>query len=692
MRALCFLLAICCLISCVPDRSRQQRIPHRTTYAEQHRPQYHFTPDSMWMNDPNGMVFYQGEYHLFYQHYPDSNVWGPMHWGHAVSADLVHWEHLPIALEPDSLGYIFSGSVVVDENNTSDLGATDNPPLVAIFTYHDPVRDQAGRNDAQTQALAYSLDRGRTWIKYANNPVLLNPGIRDFRDPKVFWHPETERWVMTLAAKDHVVLYTSPDLKRWEKASEFGRERGAHGGVWECPDLFVLPIENRPGEQRWVMLVSIGEGGPNGGSATQYFVGDFDGETFSLDPDFARSLGPQPAYVPRGQVFADFEGPDYGGWQAEGEAIGVKPVAGMLYAQNPVRGYQGQRLVNTFRGGDASTGTLTSPNFVIEQPFLNFQIGGGDLAGKTCLNLIVDGRVVRTATGSNSEQLRWTSWDVSELTGDSAYLQVVDRAKGEWGHVLVDQVMFSKRQARPAFEQVHWVDWGKDNYAGVTWSDVPAKDRRRLFMGWMSNWQYATVVPTYRWRSAMTIPRRLSLRQTDEGIRLFSQPVKELMNLRKDPLKLSAHRLSEELPLDGFHRASAELEITFSWDSSEAPQDLSLRLSNEVGEELIIGLRPRQAALYVDRREAGRSDFSPLFAGRHTAWHPIAGRQASLRVFYDQSSVEVFADDGRTVMTELVFPSEPFTHYELRSKGGVARVKSARAWPLQGIWPRRLPQ
>lgn len=692
MRPLSYLLAICCLFSCMPDRPRQQRIPSRTTYAEQHRPQYHFTPDSMWMNDPNGMVYAGGEYHLFFQHYPDSNVWGPMHWGHAVSKDLIHWKHLPIALAPDSLGYIFSGSAVVDEQNTSGLGEKGQPPLIAMFTYHDPKGEQAGRNDFQTQGLAYSLDRGRTWTKYADNPVLANPGIRDFRDPKVFWHAETQRWIMTLAAQDHIVLYTSPDLKQWEKASEFGRESGAHGGGWECPDLFPLPIANRPGEQRWVMLVSISDGGPNGGSATQYVVGDFDGKTFTLDPGFARSLGQQPAYVPRGQVFADFEGPHYGDWQAEGEALGVKPVVGMLYEQNPVQGYQGQRLVNTFRGGNTSTGTLTSPRFVIEQPFLNFQIGGGNWAGQACLNLVVDGQVVRTATGSDSEQLRWTSWDVSELVGDSAYLQVVDRATGEWGHVLVDQIMCSKRQARPAYEQAHWVDWGKDNYAGVTWSDVPAKDGRRLFMGWMSNWQYATVVPTYRWRSAMTLPRSLSLRQTDEGIRLYSQPVSELISLRQDPLTLTTHPMAKALRLDGLHSASTELELVMSWDSTETPRELSLRLSNEAGDEVLIGVKPRQEELYVDRRGVGQSDFSPQFAGRHTAWHPITGRRVRLRVFYDQSSVEVFADEGRTVMTELVFPRRPFTHYELLSQGGTVLVESARAWPMQGIWPHRQPQ
>ncbi|HKK09447.1 MAG TPA: glycoside hydrolase family 32 protein, partial [Bacteroidales bacterium] len=206
-----------------------------TKYQEEHRSQFHFTPDSMWMNDPNGMVYYDGEYHLFYQHNPDTNVWAPMHWGHAVSTDLVHWEHLPIGLYPDSLGMIFSGSAVMDYQNTSGFGTRENPPMIAIFTYHDMEAANAGVVEHQTQAIAYSLDKGRSWTKYEGNPVVENPGIKDFRDPKVFWHQDSEKWVMILAAQDRIMLYGSADLKEWEYLSEFGENEGAHGGVWECP-------------------------------------------------------------------------------------------------------------------------------------------------------------------------------------------------------------------------------------------------------------------------------------------------------------------------------------------------------------------------------------------------------------------------------------------------------------------------
>lgn len=252
------------------------------SYAEMHRPQFHFSPSEKWMNDPNGMVYYNGEYHLFYQYYPGAMVWGPMHWGHAVSSDLVHWEHLPIALYPDSLGYIFSGSAIVDKQNTSGFGTIENPPLVSIYTYHNPEKEMAGSNEFQYQGIAFSIDRGRTWTKYEGNPVIQNPGARDFRDPKVFWHDASKNWVLILAVKDHVELWNSPDLKTWKKLSDFGYDLGAHTGVWECPDLFELNIEGEK-VKKWVMIVSINPGGPNGGSATQYFVGDFDGKTFLTD-------------------------------------------------------------------------------------------------------------------------------------------------------------------------------------------------------------------------------------------------------------------------------------------------------------------------------------------------------------------------------------------------------------------------
>ena len=202
----------------------------KKTYQEQYRPQVHFSPKANWMNDPNGMVYHNDTYHLFFQYYPDNTVWGPMHWGHATSRDHDPLERAePIALYPDSLGYIFSGSAVVDKNNTSGFGKNGKIPLVAIFTHHDPAGEKA-RNDFQNQSMAYSLDNGKTWTKYAGNPVLKNPGIIDFRDPKVMWYEPQKKWIMTLATKDHITFYSSPDLKNWKKESEFGKRRSS----WRC--------------------------------------------------------------------------------------------------------------------------------------------------------------------------------------------------------------------------------------------------------------------------------------------------------------------------------------------------------------------------------------------------------------------------------------------------------------------------
>ncbi len=242
--------------------------------VEKFRPEIHFSPEKHWINDPNGLVFYKGEYHLFYQYHPQSTVWGPMHWGHAISKDLVTWEEKPIALYPDELGAIFSGSAVVDWNNTSGLQTGEEKVLVAIFTHHG--------EDNEKQSIAYSNDCGRTWVKYSGNPVIVNPGLKDFRDPKVFWHEGTSQWIMSLACGDHIRFYGSPNLLEWKHLSSFGETYGTHDGVWECPDLLHLQVEGEE-EKKWVLIVSLNPGGPNGGSAIQYFTGEFDGRTFVTD-------------------------------------------------------------------------------------------------------------------------------------------------------------------------------------------------------------------------------------------------------------------------------------------------------------------------------------------------------------------------------------------------------------------------
>jgi len=444
------------------------------------------------MNDPNGMVYYEGEYHLFYQYYPDSTVWGPMHWGHAVSEDMVHWEHLPIALYPDEHGCIFSGSAVVDWDNTSGLGIDGEPPLVAIFTYHNFEKEKAKTGNHQTQGIAYSNDKGRTWEKYEGNPVLPNEEkIFDFRDPKVIWHEETKRWIMALAVKDRLHLYNSPNLIDWEKTSEFGAQEGNHDGVWECPDLFPIKVEATD-KTKWVLIQSIGSGNPLGGSGTQYFVGDFDGKTFTNDND---------------------------------------------------------------------------PDVVL------------------------------------------------------------------------------------------WLDQGKDNYAGVTWSDVPESDGRRLFIGWMSNWQYAQVVPTEKWRSAMTLPRELKLLQTNEGLRVTSQPVSELAKLRTSTVTydlLDTMRFG----MSNFVEDGGLYEIELDIKRPEIGKAL-IELENSDGEKILVYYDAENDEYGIDKSESGNIKFHEEFGYLHTAPRDYESDNVKMRIFIDHSSIELFTDDGRIVMTEIFFSEKP---------------------------------
>lgn len=501
------LLYIATFSACLsPENTVQKAI-------ETHRPQFHFTPQTGWMNDPNGMVYYKGEYHLCYQYYPDSTVWGPMHWGHAVSKDLIHWEHLPIALYPDSLGYIFSGSAVVDENNTSGFQKGDEKPMVAIFTSHNMAAEKAGRMDYENQSIAFSLDKGRTWTKYANNPVVKNAGSKDFRDPKVSWNTATKQWIMTLAVKDHVEFYASPNFKNWSKVGEFGKTEGNHGGVWECPDLFPLKVEGS-NEEKWVLIVNINPGGPNGGSAGQYFIGQFDGKTFKNDN---------------------------------------KPT------------------------------------------------------------------------------------------------------------------------------DILWLDEGKDNYATVTWSG--ASDNRRISLGWMSNWEYANKVPTVAWRSATTLPRELSLKSTEKGVRLFQIPVKEVEILRGDKKDIIAQSISESYDLKP-NSPTNEISLTFDLSKTTA-QDLGVVLSNSKGEKVLIGYEKSSNRFYIDRTEGGKLDFEKRFSGRHYAKRETTNNLLKMNLHIDVASVELFADDGALAMTDIFFPNEDFNQAAIFSKNGTAQVVKGEVWRLK---------
>lgn len=471
-----------------------------TANREKYRPTYHFSPLYGWMNDPNGMVYKDGEYHLFYQYNPYGSQWGNLSWGHAITKDLVNWKHLPVAIAPDALGTIFSGSAVVDYDNTAGFGAG---AIVAIYTQS---------SDRQVQSIAYSTDNGRSFTKYENNPVLVSE-VCDFRDPKVFWHAETHRWIMVLAVGQEMQIFSSPNLKDWIFESRFGEGQGAHGGVWECPDLFELPVEGT-NDKKWVLLCNLNPGGPFGGSATQYFVGSFNGK-----------------------------------------------------------------------------------EFVNESP-----------------------------------------------------------------------------------SKTKWMDWGKDHYATVTWSDAP--DNRRIAIAWMSNWQYANDVPTSQYRSPNSVPRDLSLFAADGEIYLKSAPSPELLKLRdiskKRSFKVSGTRTVKEM-IPG-NEGAYEIELTIKNQHADI---IGFRLYNDKGEEVDMQYDMKENKFSMDRRKSGDVSFNENFPT--LTWTAIeSGRnELKLRLFVDKSSVEAFGDGGRFAMTNQVFPLEPYCHIGFYSKGGSYKVDSFVVYRLK---------
>lgn len=624
------------------------------------------------MNDPNGMVFYDGEYHLFYQYNPAGITWGHMSWGHAVSRDLVHWEHLPLALAEENDIMIFSGSAVVDWKNSSGFGLNGQPPMIAIYTGHYT------KKPLQNQQIAYSNDRGRTWTKYSRNPVL-DVNMADFRDPKVFWHEASSQWVMTVAlpAERKVHFYVSPNLKQWKYTGEFGG-RGATGGQWECPDLFPLSVEG--GGRKWVLIVNINPDGPTGGSGCQYFVGEFDGSRFTAEA----SPASRAEFIPKGKVLGDFEN-GYSGWKAEGTAFGPAPATGTLLGQQAVTGYKGRGYVNSFNGGDPTQGTLTSPPFEITGSHINFLIGGGAHA-ETRMDLRIDGKTLRTATGRDQEQLMWQSWDVRELAGRRAELQIVDHHSGGWGHLNVDHILLANSTARGAIEPVLWADYGADFYAGVSWSDIPAQDGRRLWLGWMSNWTYANQVPTTPWRSAMSIPRELSLRKTSAGYRLIQRPAREHASLRGNTRLLKEVSIEEaNAGLAEWKSAHGLVEIALEFENLIGKKSVAFRLLNDQKEVTEIRFDAGSGRLSLDRTKSGRVDFHPQFAAVHTAPLVVKKGRASIHLFLDTSSVEVFSGAGEVVLTDLILPTSAPLQFEIvpGPDSDDVRVRHLELWELK---------
>ena len=467
-----------------------------TTNREAFRPLYHHTPAYGWMNDPNGMFYLDGTWHLYFQHNPYGSTWGNMTWGHSTSTDLVHWQYEGTPILPDAHGTIFSGSCVIDTDNTAGFGAG---AVVAFYTS----AKSTPWGDSQSQSLAYSTDGGRTFTKYAGNPVLTSTKP-DFRDPKVFWYAPGKHWVMILAGGQEMEIYSSTDLKQWKYESSFGLRQGAHGGVWECPDLVELPVEGTR-EKRWVLICNINPGGPFGGNAAQYFVGTFDGRKF----------------------------------------------------------------------------TNESPT------------------------------------------------------------------------------------------QTKWMDWGKDHYATVTFSNAPGG--RVVALGWMSNWQYQGVLPTLQYRGANTIARDLSLYRDGGELLLRCAPVPEMEAARAETRNFPSFRVSDRYevsPLLDGNRGAFEVELELENDGAER---ILLSLSNAKGERLNMHYDVARRQFVMERSESGLTSFSPDFPAMTVA--PVTDTdRLRLRLFVDRSSVEAFGDGGKFVMTNRVFPSEPYNTLTFETWRGNFRV------------------
>lgn len=472
---------------------------------ESFRPVYHHTPAYGWMNDPNGMFYKDGVYHLYFQYNPYGSVWGNMHWGHSTSTDLMHWKFEGCAIVPDAWGAIFSGSCVVDHENTAGFG---KEAVVAFYTS----AKSTPWGDIQMQSMAYSLDNGKTFTKYEGNPILTS-SEKDFRDPKVFWYAPGKHWVMILAVGQHMEIYSSVNLKEWKKESEFGAMQGAHGGVWECPDLVEIPVEGTR-EKKWVLICNLNPGGPFGGSAAQYFVGSFDGKMF-----------------------------------------------------------------------------------VNESP-----------------------------------------------------------------------------------TQTKWMDWGKDNYATVTWNNAP--DGRCIALGWMSNWQYANNVPTRQYRSANTLARDLTLYREGQELYLKSTPSVEVKKARGKKVSIPSFKVSEKHEIVNlFEEKQGAYEVEIVIQNAGASK-IAFCLLNDKGEKVSMYYDLNRKQFVMDRSESGMVDFSKDFPAVTVA--PVnVDKELTLRLFVDRSSIEAFGEDGKFVMTNLVFPSQPYVKMCFEADKNGYAVKALNVYKLQ---------
>lgn len=627
-------------------------------YNEIYRPQYHFTAKEGWIGDPCGLTKYEGLYHFFW-------------WGHAVSEDLVHWEEKAWPMQGGNGFSYFTGSIVVDKENTSGFSKRDIVPMVAVYT-------SAWPSGLQNQGISYSIDY-ENFYYYAGNPVL-DIGSNSFRDPDVIWYEPTKRWIMSITASDDkkVDFYASSDLKSWEYLSSFGPV-AARQEIWEVPSLIQLPVDGNFNEKKWVLIVGMG---PN---KVQYYVGDFNGREFIPCAEYSDFL--HNGKGTEGSVFASFEEDNYGSWRPEGSAFNDAPISGGLPDQMEVSGYIGNKLVNTFLNGDGTTGKLISSSFVIEKNNINFLIGGGNDLDKLCIRLVVEGNIVRRSTGDNSERLKWRGWNVSDLKGKEAVLEIVDEVTGDWGHILVDQVMFSDVLMNHGLEHTLWGDYGPDFYAVRPYRDYDEEDSAPLWQAWMSNWEYAGDVPTSPWKGLQSIPREIELKRTSKGYQLYQQPFEGFKKLRKEVVETANYTINATQEFEIFKPSRNVYEAEFVFDRSENPeQSFGINLCVRRDSKLTLRYDAATSNVFFDRTNVGNVTFNENFPKTLSIPVPSTHDKIKFRIFMDQSSVEIFINDGESVISSLIFPHPNATAIEVFSLSGETRLSEFRGWELNSIW------
>ena len=606
-------------------------------YNESYRSVYHFAPKKGGIGDPCGLIYNKGKFNLFW-------------WGRAYTEDFTTYnETASRAVVGDDNSFMYyTGSCVVDKNNTASFG---KDKVIAVYTMANK------KNKIQSQGLSVEGDDGLMHY-YEGNPVL-DINYEDFRDPTVFWYEPEQKWVM---------------VKQWDWMSDFG-QLGSCENIWECPDIYELPLDGDSSNRKWVLMTSVG---PNKG---QYFIGTFNGKSFELDEDCREFLLEGKGL--KGDVFADFDANDYGDWKYKGEAFWMSP------RRNNTSAHLGSGMASSYGGGDRMKGTLLSPEFVISSTAINFLIAGGNHPGKTCIDLLVNDSVVRTATGGNSSYLKWNGWNVSDYIGSKARIRINDDYDGEdFGFISVDHIMFSDELMTNNMEHALWVDEGSDFYAARAFKDYDGTLDETVWMGWMNNWDYARgEIPASRGFGFWSIPRTISLKTYPDGVRMVQKPFDKLKKLRTNKKEYSGVVRKGSMAIPSFvpEQNVYEMDVTFTLTE---PDVIGLNLCTGDGRSLPVRYDSRVSLLTVDRTSCTSEDI-PRFSRKMNGHIPLADGKLRLHIFVDKSSVEIFAGDGKLVFSLLTFPGDNQTGVELYSENGNTAKVSLKAWNIKSVWNKQ---